>query len=110
MKDRSIYVEPFRLRPDLSAGFLTEQMAVPWHSDFLACQGYWWPSQRPDLAPQKQDPNGIFPQWTQGLVASTSILDMIKNFPKLGYIKPMKVDGNDVQVEDERIPARSQIA
>jgi hypothetical protein len=31
---------------------------------------------------------------------------MIKNFSKLGYIKPMKVGGKDVQVEDERIPPR----
>jgi L-Lysine epsilon oxidase N-terminal/L-lysine epsilon oxidase C-terminal domain len=108
MTHQNIFSEPFRLKPDLPAGFVTEQMAVPWHSDFLACNLTWWPSQRPDLAPQKEDPNGIFPPWTKGLVAT--IPDMIKNFPRLGYIKPMKVDGQDVQVEDERIPPRSAVA
>jgi hypothetical protein len=108
MKDSSIYVERFRLKSELAPGFLTEQMAVPWHSDFLACRGNWWPSQRPDLAAQKDDPDGIFPQWTAGLVSS--IPDMIKNFPKLGYIKPAIVNGKIVQVEDERIPPRSHLA
>jgi hypothetical protein len=108
MKDPSIYIERFRLKPDLAPGFLTEQMAVPWHSDFLACRGDWWPSQRPDLAAQKDDPDGIFPQWIAGLVST--IPDMIKNCPKLGYIKPMNVNGKTVQVEDERIPPRSHVA
>jgi hypothetical protein len=103
-KDKKIYSEPFRLKPDLSPGFLTEQMAVPWQSDFVACETEWWPAQRPDLAPQKSDPDGIFPEWTEGLVLS--IPDMIKNLPKLGYIKPMKVNGKDVHAEDERIPPR----
>jgi hypothetical protein len=79
-------------------------MAVPWHSDFVACRTEWWPSQRPDLAPQKSDPDGIFPQWTSGLVST--VPDMIKNMPKLGYIKPMKVNGKDIHAEDERIPPR----
>jgi hypothetical protein len=103
-KDKNIYAAPFRLKPDLPAGFLTEQMAVPWHSDFVACRTEWWPSQRPDLAPQKSDPDGIFPQWTSGLVST--VPDMIKNMPKLGYIKPMKVNGKDIHAEDERIPPR----
>ena len=46
----------------------------------------------------------IFPQWTAGLVSS--IPDMINNLPRLGYIKPMKVNNKDVHVEDERIPPR----
>ena len=92
------------MKPDLPAGFLTEQMAVPWQSDFVACRTDWWPSQRPDLAPQRSNPDGIFPQWTAGLVSS--IPDMINNLPRLGYIKPMKVNNKDVHVEDERIPPR----
>ncbi len=100
----SRYAAPFRLKPDLPAGFLTEQMAVPWQSDFVACRTDWWPSQRPDLAPQRSNPDGIFPQWTAGLVSS--IPDMINNLPRLGYIKPMKVNNKDVHVEDERIPPR----
>lgn len=102
-KDQAIYAAPFRLK-DLAAGFLTEQMAVPWHSDFWACRGSWWPSQRPDLAPRRSDPHGIFPQWTAELVSGVS--DMVKNFSKLGYIKPMTVGGEQVHAEDERIPPR----
>jgi hypothetical protein len=92
------------LKPDLPPGFLTEQMAVPWQSDFVACDIEWWPGQRPDLAPQKSNLDGPPLQWTAGLVAD--IADMIKNFPKLGYIKPMKVNGKDIHAEDERIPPR----
>ena len=103
-RNKDVYAEPFRFKPDLAAGSLTEQMAVPWQSDFVACRSEWWPSQRPDLAPQKSNPDGIFPQWTAGLVAG--VPDMIKNLPKLGYIKPMRLDGKDAHVEDERIPPR----
>jgi hypothetical protein len=79
-------------------------MAVPWHSDFWACSDDWWPSQRPDLAPQKDDPDGISPDWTEGLVSG--VKQMIANFPKLGYIKPGQVNGEKIQFEDERIPPR----
>ena len=40
----------------VEAGYFTQQMAVPWHADFLSCYSYahegasaaWWPAQRPD--------------------------------------------------------------
>jgi hypothetical protein len=74
--DRRIYASPFRLdagavlrsrsivgRIAIQPGFLSAQMALPWHADFASCrktasatgltQVAWWPSQRPDdvLAP-----------------------------------------------------------
>lgn len=32
----------------VSAGEVTQSMAVPWQSDFLACADYWWPVPRPN--------------------------------------------------------------
>lgn len=32
----------------VSAGEVTQSMAVPWQSDFLACSDYWWPVHRPN--------------------------------------------------------------
>lgn len=64
IRNASIYLEPFRLNPDATSGYLGEenqsigpgyfsrQMAVPWQADFNDCKansGYgWWPTQRPD--------------------------------------------------------------
>ena len=38
MKDSASYIEAFRLRPELLPGHFTEQMALPWQSDFLQCR------------------------------------------------------------------------
>ena len=38
----------FRINPNLKPGSITEQMAIPWQSDFYACADYWWPTARPD--------------------------------------------------------------
>ena len=32
----------------VSAGEVTQSMALPWQSDFLACDDYWWPVPRPN--------------------------------------------------------------
>lgn len=64
IRNATIYIEPFRLNPDATSGYLGEeglpigpgyfsrQMAVPWQADFNDCKasnGYgWWPTQRPD--------------------------------------------------------------
>jgi hypothetical protein len=39
----------------LYPGALTERMAVPWQADFAACEGFWWPAQRPDHIVTEQD-------------------------------------------------------
>lgn len=51
--DAERFVEPFRLRDDIPAGAVTEQMAVPWQGDFWYCKtegAGWWPTHRPDIA------------------------------------------------------------
>jgi hypothetical protein len=110
MKDGANYKEPFRLKDELPPGFLTEQMAVPWHSDFYFCLGRWWPAQRPDVAFQRNKLGGLPPDWTKGIIRESgqradAVRDMISRFSKLGYIKKTTINGKDVQVEDERDPA-----
>jgi len=41
------------VKPTVGPGFFSQQMAQPWHADFLACARFagkigWWPAQRPD--------------------------------------------------------------
>jgi hypothetical protein len=111
MKDGANYKEPFRLKDELLPGILTEQMAVPWHSDFYFCSGgQWWPAQRPDIAFQRNKPDGPAQNWTKGIIREgghrgDAVRDMISRFSKLGYIKRTTINGKDFQVEDERDPA-----
>jgi hypothetical protein len=112
MKDVAIYSAAFRLRQDLPPGHLTEQMALPWQSDFYQCResgsAPWWPAQRPDVAYQRANPNHALP-WTGGIVTlpdgAGGEQQMVDRFAKLGFIKQITLaDGTVVQVEDERDP------
>jgi L-Lysine epsilon oxidase N-terminal/L-lysine epsilon oxidase C-terminal domain len=52
MRDKFGYVEPFRLDPaSLKPGDVTQQMSLPWQTDFVDCNDeapfVWWPAQRP---------------------------------------------------------------
>jgi hypothetical protein len=52
MRDVFKYVEPFRLDPQsLSPGDISQQMSLPWQTDFVDCAYedpyVWWPAQRP---------------------------------------------------------------
>ncbi len=57
IRTNEFYSELFRVKPgafidknpDLKTGpgFFTQQMALPWHTDFLACGDGWWPANRP---------------------------------------------------------------
>jgi hypothetical protein len=110
LMDSSIYQEAFRLRVNLLPGFMTEQMALPWQSDFYQCETNWWPAQRPDVAHQKANPNKA-PGWIEKIISvpgspgNEPERQMVKKFSKLGYIKSTIVGGQLVQVEDERDPA-----
>lgn len=57
----SSYVQPFRFRPDLAPGSMTEQMAVPWQADFADCRHFWWPAQRPDDVIPEQEYRAVVP-------------------------------------------------
>jgi L-lysine epsilon oxidase-like protein len=52
MRDVFNYIEPFRLDPEsLSPGDISQQMSLPWQTDFVDCTYedpfVWWPAQRP---------------------------------------------------------------
>jgi hypothetical protein len=82
------YVEPFRLDgTQVQAGDLTQQMAVPWQTDFLDCSDgdtpfLWWPAHRPtQVWPEDGSPQV---DWTRDLVSNWQ--DMIDNAFRLGLI------------------------
>jgi hypothetical protein len=110
MRNNGIYMEPYRLRQDMPPGFITEEMALPWQSDFWQCSGAWWPAQRPDLAHQRSNPDASPLRWTKDIITlptgAGAERQMVERFAKLGYIKPVTLpDGQVVHVEDERDPA-----
>lgn len=100
--DPTIYSSPFDFRVDhaaLSAGDLTALMALPWQADFLKCNSAWWPSQRPDVAPQS---NGARPAW---LRPSMKHLRFSQEVLRLGVITPKtNAAGETVMVEEGRDP------
>lgn len=96
LRERGSLIEPFRVDPSsFKAGDLTQEMALPWQSDFTACekaQGMgaggmpgeffaWWPSQRPDDVYVTPAQTRV---WTDQLVASRE--DMVANWSKLGFV------------------------
>ena len=97
--DPQIYLQPFRFRFDhavLKAGDLTALMALPWQADFLKCNSGWWPTQRPDVAPQAA---GSRPPW---LRPAMNHARLVRDVMRLGVITP--VAGGDSQVEVGRDP------
>ena len=105
--DRSIYSTPFDFRIDpmkLTPGDVTALMAQPWQADFLKCSGNWWPSQRPDIAPQS---DGSLKMWA--LVGNPphvpdhqALVDHVMQF---GMVVPKVVGGVEVCIEEGRDPA-----
>lgn len=97
--DKTLYAVPFDFRIDhgsVSAGDLTALMAQPWQADFLKCNTDWWPSQRPDLAPQS---NGTNLQWIRG-ANSHSLL--VQRSGRLGLV--VQQGAAEVFLEVERDP------
>jgi hypothetical protein len=85
--DPTIYRSPFDFRIDhasVAAGDLTALMAQPWQADFLKCHTEWWPSQRPDLAPQSDDFEDN-KRWIRGIGGSEHG-KLVKEFQRLGFI------------------------
>lgn len=106
--DSSIYESTsFDFRIDhavLAPGDATALMAQPWQADFLKCRTMWWPSQRPDIAPQ---PDGTLKLWarlgpTESLPNHQEMVDRVMQF---GSITPRNVGGIEVCVEEGRDPA-----
>jgi len=107
LTDRTIYSLPFDFRIDaskLSVGDLTALMAQPWQADFLKCQGAWWPSQRPDLAPQADN---SFKMWARIRNRDSGIThqELIDHVMQFGMVSQSHAAGSDVRIEEGRDPA-----
>lgn len=98
-----IYSEPFRLsHQTLSPGSITQRMALPWQADFFACQGNWWPAQRPDNVQLPSESGPPSKGWADGIADEA---DLVNNFSKLGFVVSRKnTAGEVVFVEEERDP------
>ncbi|SFI58340.1 LodA/GoxA family CTQ-dependent oxidase [Planctomicrobium piriforme] len=108
LTDPTIYhLTDFDFRIDqsrLQAGDVTALMALPWQADFLKCSGNWWPSQRPDIAPQA---NGSLKMWARiGAAESTPThQQLVDHVMQFGMISPRVVGGVAVCVEEGRDPS-----
>ncbi|MGA8842983.1 MAG: LodA/GoxA family CTQ-dependent oxidase, partial [Nitrososphaeraceae archaeon] len=98
----------FRINPNLEPGDITQYMAIPWQADFLLCMETWWPTARPDHVKREGDMSRM--QWARGsadenFVSNTpppDYMKMVSEWNKLGFIKPIKVDGKINFIESER--------
>ncbi len=92
LRDKRIYLEPFRLRPATSEqdpngvtpGDITKRSAVPWQADFLKCGRNWWPAQRPNQVRPRADSPGHSP-WDEGI---NGHLDLVERWSLLGIVIP----------------------
>jgi L-lysine epsilon oxidase-like protein len=112
LRDKDIYVEPFRLNhanvAKVFPGCLTEIMAVPWQADFNDCEGgIWWPSQRPDIA--MLDRNRIPASQADWANPIPDHQGMVDNAQRLGFIVPTGLGPNTVFVEAERDPTLNRV-
>jgi hypothetical protein len=104
LTDPTIYSTPFDFRIDpgvLSPGDVTALMAQPWQADFLKCAGDWWPSQRPDIAPQI---GGALKMWARlGANGTTpNHQQLVDHSMQLGVVTPRVVGGVEVCIEEGR--------
>lgn len=104
LTDPTIYQTPFDFRIDpgvLTAGDVTAMMAQPWQADFLKCSGNWWPSQRPDIAPQAA---GGFKLWARigASGGSPSHQQLVDHVMQFGFVTPRVVGGVEVCLEEGR--------
>ncbi len=87
-------VPSFRIdHSKVSPGEVTQSMALPWQSDFLACATYWWPVPRPN---QVQVAGQGTKDWTRGVAGRDEFV--AGKWNKMGFVTRQ---GNDL-VETDR--------
>jgi len=102
IRKKEIFSEPFRIKHGATlgsltvrAGFFSQQMALPWQADFLACAKEqfegdatgttfhaWWPAQRPDDVFKKGVTDSMV-EWARGM---TKYEDMVTGWSTRGHI------------------------
>jgi hypothetical protein len=137
IRNPTIYMEPFRFQlgkriaagdekigiPEITvrAGFLTQQMALPWQADFRDCKrepltnpatgkhtfAMWWCGQRPDDVFPEATPNEQVP-WTRPPDFNASddnsdrFKEMVAGWAKLGFVARRDPGNNKRWLETER--------
>jgi hypothetical protein len=101
MRDVFRYSEPFRLdHGSVVPGDVTQQMSVPWQTDFVDCSDgdtpfVWWPAQRPiDVIPSGSTSRTPTLRWARNFGSGRSDVGpgaMIRDWHKLGLVTR---DGN----------------
>ena len=139
VRNPRIYMEPFRLRPGVKvadgnprvgipdvtvrAGFLTQQMALPWQADFRDCKreplthtetgaetwAMWWAGQRPDDVFPEADPTAQVPwarppHFTASDTNSRRYKEMVANWSKQGFVSRLDPANKKRWLETERNP------
>jgi hypothetical protein len=96
MRDVFKYVEPFRLDSGaVSPGDVSQQMSLPWQTDFVDCAYedpyVWWPAQRPINTRNYGETK--YMQWDRGFDSdpkgndrSIGLIDMLHAFYRLGHV------------------------
>lgn len=83
-------------------GDLTKRMALPWQADFNACNGNWWPAQRPQEVTVANKPDPVRWDARQGSNdAGMRNVEMVENWNQLGFIKG-DPNSSSPLLEDER--------
>lgn len=97
LRDRlEVYGAPFRISSRVLPGLITQGLAIPWQSDFLACGSGWWPAVRPNDVFR----NGEQELWAEGI---TSYGEMVQKWARLGFVLPSGV-AHPPFIEKERDP------
>jgi hypothetical protein len=91
-------VEPFRLdATKISPGEITQQMSLPWQTDFVDCSDgdlpfVWWPAQRPiDVRTDPKAPKAPPVRWARGFEGGQGDVtsqSMVRHWWRLGLVKP----------------------
>jgi hypothetical protein len=114
IRNKKLFSAPFRIdhkattqylgdtSGQIRAGHFSRQMAVPWHTDFLACKLQnnlgWWPAARPDIVYESKADFDASPKiskaWTRPSAANwpsggstPSRQEFIDNAHKLGILR-----------------------
>ena len=92
IRDVFRYLEPFRLDPEsLSPGDVSQQMSLPWQTDFVDCAYedpyVWWPAQRP-IDVRRVGKVG-YSVWARPFPSGEGDMgaeEMVKDFYRLGHV------------------------
>ena len=99
MLKKEHWAQPYRslrFAEGVEAGDVTARMAVPWQSDFQACDGDWWPVPRPSEVIPEHDERA-YRAWTREWVPDAA--NMTRHWHRLGFVSP---DGKGNFRERER--------